>query len=127
MAGGSAPNVVDQLCEKKRLKIRDINPTVFRTACNWLNVPQPLGRDWKDLAGELGKTEMDVLVYEGENDPTKSMLSAWDNEGNDNNVERLVEALRNISRPDVIKLFQDEIDKKGKSRNGPDCGRTCRR
>ena len=61
--GSSAPNVDEQLCEKKSLKIRDINPSVFRKACNWLNVPQQLGRDWKDLAGELGKTVMDVKVF----------------------------------------------------------------
>ena len=126
MAGDRASNVDEQLCVKKGLKIRDINRVIFRKACSRLNAHQVLGRDWQDLAGELGKTVGDVLEYECEKDPAGSMLSAWDDENKRNYVEGIVEALRNINRSDVIQLFQEEIDKKGKTCNCHECGRIYR-
>ncbi len=63
--GGTAPNVNEQLCEKRFLKIGKIHPTVFTRACNLLNIHQVQGNDWRGLAGELDFDVTDVMVRTG--------------------------------------------------------------
>ena len=50
------------MCEKKDLKIGDIDPGVFGYACGLLDVEQVLGGDWRSLGGKLGYTVRDVKV-----------------------------------------------------------------
>ena len=50
----------------------------------------------------------------------RAMLRYWDSEQG-NNVENLITKLQEMSCDRVAKIFQDEIDKKGKNCNCPDC------
>ena len=62
----SAPGDGQELCQKKYLKIFDINSEVFIKACNLLRIHQVQGRDWRGLAGKLGYNVEQVLVRNGE-------------------------------------------------------------
>ena len=125
-SGGTAPNVDEQICEKKLLKIDHIDPSVVNKACNLLSIHQVMGNDWRGLAGKLNYSFTDVKIFESQSNPksspAESMLCDWSSKGNRNNLESLVEALRKIKRQDVIELFQEEIDKKGEFCNCDDCG-----
>ena len=50
------------------------------------------------------------------------MLCDWSSKDDRNNLESLVEKLREMNRQDVMQLFQKEIDKKGEFCNCDDCG-----
>ena len=121
-SGGTAPNVDEQICEKKLLKIDHIDPSVVNRACNLLNIHQVMGIDWRGLAAKLKYSYIDVKIFEGESNSAESLLRDWSSKGNRNNLESLVEALREINRQDVIGLFQEEIDKKGDRCNCDNCG-----
>ena len=120
--GGTAPNVDEQICEKKLLKIDHIDPSVIIRACNLLNIRQVMGNDWRGLAGKLKYSYTDVKIFEGESNSAESMLRDWSSKGDRNNLESLLEALQEINKQDVIQLFQKEIDKKGESCNCQECG-----
>jgi hypothetical protein len=48
------------------------------------------------------------------------MLDQWGN-ADDNNVEKLVDALRKMKNRRVMEMFQNELKKKGESCNCPNC------
>ncbi|CAB4017763.1 tumor necrosis factor receptor superfamily member 16 [Paramuricea clavata] len=117
----STPGDGQELCQKKYLKIFDINSEVFIKACNLLRIHQVQGRGWQGLAGRLGYNVEQVLIFETETNGAKSMLCDWNNDRN-NYLEKLVKELRELRRADVAELLQKEIDKKGESCNCPNCG-----
>ena len=58
--------------------------------------------------------------FERKENMAKAMLLHWDREEG-NNVENLITKLQEMSCDRVAKIFQDEIDEKGKNCNCPDC------
>ncbi|CAB4044838.1 myeloid differentiation primary response 88 [Paramuricea clavata] len=123
LSRGTAPNVDEELrCDKKCLKIANIDPDILIRVCNLLNIEQVLGRDWRTLAGRLGYDVTDVKIFKCKENHAESMLNDWDNRDQHNYLEHVVKELREMRRADVADLLQKEIDKKGDSCNCADCG-----
>ena len=59
---GTRPNVDEEVCQKKRVKIDDIDPSIFCDVYKRLDIPDACGNDWRRLAGKLGYTVKHVRV-----------------------------------------------------------------
>ncbi|XP_013402390.2 uncharacterized protein LOC106168013 [Lingula anatina] len=84
-------------------RIRDMPYDLWSVICNRLSIPVLGDRDWKGVAGELGKTPMEVSLYEQQRDPCRMLLTDWGNTTHDT-VQNLIDILQLpwMERYDVV-------------------------
>ncbi|XP_028394863.1 uncharacterized protein LOC114519005 [Dendronephthya gigantea] len=118
---GKRPNVDEEVCQKKHIKIRDINDDIFKTVCKRLQFENARGHDWRGLAGKLGYTVDDVQMFKLEKDSAEKMLHDWDHKGR-HYLNDLVKKLLDMERRDVADLLEEEIKRIGEGCNCVNCG-----
>ncbi|XP_046372630.1 uncharacterized protein LOC124146407 [Haliotis rufescens] len=92
--------------------ILTLPPSVFREITKKLMAP--LERDWRDLAGLLGKTTEEVMLYEvmlQRNDrlPSEQLLIDW-NQMKQGSIGQLIAHLTEMERYDVRKIITDHLE-----------------
>ncbi|XP_048252393.1 uncharacterized protein LOC124135766 isoform X2 [Haliotis rufescens] len=92
---------------KMTTQLSDLPYTVTGRVCDYLNIPNALGKDWRYLAGMLGKTshEVDLITFRCPRDPCGALLNEWVSTHPRTSVADLVIKLKDMERLDVISIL----------------------
>ncbi|XP_046565845.1 myeloid differentiation primary response protein MyD88-A-like isoform X2 [Haliotis rubra] len=88
-------------------RLSDLPYVVTGRVCDYLNIPSALGKDWRYLAGMLGKTSHDVelITFRCPRDPCGALLNDWISTHPRSTVADLVIKLKDMERLDVISVL----------------------
>ncbi|XP_072026217.1 uncharacterized protein [Amphiura filiformis] len=96
---------------KKSSHIRHLPPSLYKWICDNLNVGYASGQNWEMLAGVLGYTMADILIWRERRhratDPCDSMLQDWGRYGTAT-LGRLMECLDEMERKDLLLDMQEQ-------------------
>ncbi|KAK6178938.1 hypothetical protein SNE40_011410 [Patella caerulea] len=110
----------DPVLETKKTSVTDVKikdrllmevPNhVYKTICDYLNPPNPLGHDWTMLAGLLDLTVRDVemINFKNSNNPCSAVLTTWCNRQPDTKMVDLLKLLEKMERFDVVGAIENE-------------------
>ncbi|XP_071116144.1 uncharacterized protein [Haliotis cracherodii] len=92
---------------KMTTQLSDLPYTLTGRVCDYLNIPNALGKDWRYLAGMLGKTshEVDLITFRCPRDPCGALLNEWVSTHPRTSVADLVIKLKDMERLDVISIL----------------------
>ncbi|KAL4233606.1 hypothetical protein ACF0H5_008287 [Mactra antiquata] len=112
---GQESRVVRQRSSLWDVNVLDLPPRLFSDICDDLNLFNALGRDWRQLADELGRSvrDIEILRFRSPRDPCDALLQDWGATTENATVSTLVEKLRNMERVDVVKRIEDYINGSG--------------
>ncbi|XP_070562810.1 uncharacterized protein [Ptychodera flava] len=89
-------------------RVADMPPTLHRKICDKLNVQGVLGRDWRDIASEIGCSIEDVQLFSNSENPCGEVLYYWSTLY-PVTIREFVEVLQRLPRADIVSLIEDHI------------------
>ena len=88
---------------KKNLRVGDLDGRIYDKLCQKLNLPI-VNKNWKALGGLMKYSNDDLKIFEQKDDPADALLASWGTKS-ENDVNRLVELLKEMERDDLVKLL----------------------
>ncbi|KAK3096909.1 hypothetical protein FSP39_004654 [Pinctada imbricata] len=110
--GERRPQLSRQVSVLWDMNVLDLPPRLYSDICDDLNLKNPLGHDWRELAGQFGKSQRDVeiLQYRSPRDPCDALLQDWASSSPNATIETLRQFLQYMGRLDVVRRIDDYVE-----------------